>query len=126
MVWAGILGVVLMACFLFGLIAASRAVDDGTYAAGFILAGASLLGLGWDLRYGFAGALPGLLVETAEGLAVLVALLAALALGGLVLAARAQDTSLHSIGYALCVVCIVLIAWNLKHYCDVRDRAPPL
>ncbi len=117
-----IVGTVIAAIFLFGLYTTSRANDDGSYAIGFILAGAALAGLAYELWAGFPIILPTVLVDTAEGLAVVVFLLGALAIGGLILAATSPDADLHSVGYALFVVCAVLIGWNLKHYYDRRDR----
>lgn len=124
-----LLGALLAAVALFGFFAASRAHDGGSYAVGFITAGLALLALGWHVKSACDGVapagLPPLLVDDAGTLVVLVALLAALAVVGLVLAARSTGATLQATGYALFGSGLVFIFWNVKHYFDVRDRRPP-
>jgi hypothetical protein len=83
------------------------------------------LALAWRIRAHFdqqeGGALLPVLVDEAGSLVVLIVLLAALAIVGLVLAARAADTSAQSAGYALFAVGLALIFLNLKHYFDRQE-----
>jgi phosphotransferase system glucose/maltose/N-acetylglucosamine-specific IIC component len=53
---------------------------------------------------------------------VLILLLAALAVAGLFLAARAAATLPEAAGYALFLVSLALIFANLKHYFDRREH----
>jgi hypothetical protein len=124
-----LLGLLLMAVALLGLLAASRAEDDGAYAMGFITAGLALLALGWQVKSAFdaptATGVPPLLVEDGASLVVLVALLAVLAVAGLLLAARSGEATLEAAGYALFGSGLIFIFWNLKHYFDWHERHPP-
>ncbi len=123
-----LLGAALAAVALLGLLAASRARDDGTYALGFVTAGLAVLALAWQVKSACDGAaprgMPPLLVEDAATLVVLVAVLAALAVIGLLLAARSREATLEAAGYALFGSGLVFIGWNLKHYFDVQERRP--
>jgi hypothetical protein len=123
-----LLGAALAAVALLGLLAASRARDDGTYALGFVTAGLAVLALAWQVKRACDGAasrgLPPLLVEDGASLVVLVAVLAALATIGLLLAARAGEAILAAAGYALFGSGLVFIFWNLKHYFDAQERGP--
>ncbi len=82
----------------------------------------ALLALIWELRTAFAGDIDSaparLLVDDAESLVVLVALLVAMALGGLILAARGETPATSGAGYGLCIFGIVVAFANLKHYFD--------
>lgn len=124
-----LLGALLAAVALLGLFAASRAADDGACAIGLSTAALALLALAWMIRRAGDGAaslrpLP-LLVEDATALVIVVALLALVAVLGLVLAARSGEATLTATGYALFGFGLVFIFWNLKHYFDVRERRPP-
>ena len=120
--WPWVVGGVLTLICLGGLWCAASAVDDGTYAVGLAAAALALLALIWELHTAFAGdingALARLLVDNAELLVVLVALLAAMALGGLILAARGGTPATGGAGYGLCVFGIVVAFANLKYYFD--------
>ncbi|MGO8919567.1 MAG: hypothetical protein ACLQJR_27010 [Stellaceae bacterium] len=123
-----IAGAVLVAAALLGLFTASRARDADAYAMGFVTAGLALLALAVQVRHACDGgalraALP-VVVEDATALIILVALLAALAVFGLLLAARAGEVRLEVTGYALFGFGLVFIFWNLKHYFDARERRP--
>jgi hypothetical protein len=123
-----ILAGALVLVFLGGLWCASSAADDGTYAIGLAAAALALAALIWELGAAFRGDVGNvarrLLVDDEEALVVLLALLSALALGGLVFAARAASVAVSGAGYGLCVVAIVFIFANLKHYFDRRDGRP--
>ncbi len=121
-----IIALVLAVTFVVGLWTASVAVDSGTELIGFAAAAAALLGLVWDVGAALDGRTPSILVDTAEALAVLSAILAALAIGGLILAARSDISAARSAGYALFVASIALAFWNVKHYFDrieARERS---
>lgn len=118
----------LMIVFLGGLWFASAAADPGTYAVGLAAAALALGALIWELVTALAGKLGSgkadrFLVEDETSLVVLVALLVALALGGLVLAARSAEVAASGAGYGLFFFAIVLICVNLKHYFDRRERS---
>lgn len=123
-----LLGALLALAALLGLFAASRAPDDGAYALGFATAGLALVALAWLVKRACDGrplAAPPVLVEDATALAILEALLAALAVFGLLLAAHAGDATVEATGYALFGFGLVFAFWNLKHYFDVREQRPP-
>lgn len=111
-------GAALVAAFLLGLIMASAASNSGDRALGYATAGLALLALAWDIKASFDGRRLSLWVETAEALLVLIVLLGALAIAGLILAARAESFALQSTGYALFIVALALAFLNLKHYFD--------
>jgi hypothetical protein len=121
-----ILAGVLLIVFLAGLWCASAATDDGTYAVGLAAAGLALAALVWELATALGGGLGSLsarlLVEDETSLVVLVVLLSALALGGLVLAARGASVAASGAGYGLCLFGIAFVFANLKHYFDRRER----
>lgn len=125
--WA--LGALLVLAALLGFFAASRARDDGDYAMGFVTAGLALLVLAWRIKRASDGAAPlaplPVLVDDAAALVILIALLAALAIAGLLLAARSGESELEATGYGLFGFSLVFIFWNLKHYFDGRDRGAP-
>jgi len=127
-----LVGALLAFSALFGFFTASGAEDNGTYAAGFVTAGLSLVALGWCVkRYfdrraeDFAQSIDVvILVEQTDSLLVLIALLVALGIGGLFLCAYAEGAASNA-GFALFVVSLIFIFWNLKHYFDMRERRPP-
>lgn len=124
-----ILGAVLAIVALLGLSTASHARDADAYAVGFATAGLALLALVWLVKRACDGqavppALP-LLVQDAATLVVLAALLAAQAVLGLLLAARAGDITLRVAGYGLFGFSLVFLFWNVKHYFDIREHSPP-
>jgi len=116
-----LLGVLLGCAALLGFFTARGARGADTYAVGFITAGLALLALIWLVKHACDHPAPGLpldiLVDRPESLLLLVALLSALAVGGLFLAAETRGAA-ESAGYALFVVCLIVIASNLKHYYD--------
>ncbi len=129
--WAApwITGALLVAVALIGLFTASRAAEGGAYIMGFATAGLALLALAWLVKRACDGEtrLAGLpvLVDDAVALVIVVALLAALAVLGLLLAARAREAVVETTGYALFAFGLVFIFWNLKHYFDAREQRPP-
>jgi len=128
MPWAG--GVFLVVAALLGLFTASGAADAAADAAGWITVALALLALALGLKLYWDGGskrLPELvLVEDTDALLLLIALLAALAIGGLLLAARWSDGALHDSGFALFGSSLAILFWNLKHYFDRREiRKPP-
>ncbi|HVA12452.1 MAG TPA: hypothetical protein VNF99_04315 [Stellaceae bacterium] len=126
--WPWVLAGVLVAIFLAGLWSASRAVDDGAYVVGLVAAALALAGLAWELDAALGGRssdlFVSLLVDDADSLVILVALMTALALGGLVVAAHAASVAVAGAGYGLCVFAVIFIFADLKHYFDRRDRRP--
>jgi hypothetical protein len=119
-------GAVLAAGTMLGLVTASEAQDSQTYAAGMALAALTLLALGWGWRNYLDGRDSGLpvsvLVERTGALLLLIAALAALALGGLFLAAYGTGAA-PDVGYGLFGASLAMIFLELKHYFDRRDRA---
>src|SRR5579875_1775616 len=115
---AGILAVVLVA----GLWCASSATDAGGYAVGLAAAALAFLALLWELATalgrGGSAAFAIWSVEDETSLVVLIVLLAILAVGGLVLAARSDGAAASGAGYGLLVFGLVFIFANLKHYFD--------
>jgi hypothetical protein len=123
-----LLGGLLAAIAVLGLLAASRAQDEGIYALGFATAGLALLALSWEVKSacdGGTAGLPPLLVEDGATLVVLVAVLAVLAVCGLLLAARSREAAIEVAGYALFGAGLLFAGFNLKHYFDWRERHPP-
>jgi hypothetical protein len=129
--WAApwIVGALLVAAALLGFFTASRARDAAAYAEGFVTAGLALLALAWLAKRAADGvalrAPPPVPIENGTALAIVIALLAALAVLGLLLAARAGEVMLEATGYALFAFSLVFIFWNLKHYFDARERRRP-
>ena len=121
-VLAGVLVVVLFA----GLWCASSAGDDATYAIGIAAAALAFLALLWELAaaLGLGGGVAFAIwsIEEATSLGILVAVLAVLAVGGLVLAASSDSAAANGAGYGLFVFGLVFIFANLKHYFDRRER----
>ncbi|MGB8183141.1 MAG: hypothetical protein WCF13_12300 [Stellaceae bacterium] len=116
---------VLLACgTLLGFFTAAGAHGRDTYAAGFFTASLTLIALVWLVKRSCDRPIHGLLIdiriERPESLLLLLALLAAIGIGGLFLAADAHGAA-KSAGYTLFVVCLLFIAWNLKHYYDQID-----
>jgi hypothetical protein len=121
-----ILGGALIVVCLGGLWCASAATDDGTYAIGLAAAVLALAALMWQLRVVLDGRtldLSGhLLVDDQDSLAILIALLGVMAVGGLVLAARGASPATSGAGYGLCLFALVFAFANLKHYFDRREN----
>lgn len=120
-VLAGVLVVVLFA----GLWCASSAGDDATYAIGIVAAALAFLALLWELAAALGaggGAFAIWSIEEATSLGILVAVLAVLAVGGLVLAASSDSAAANGAGYGLFVFGLAFIFANLKHYFDRRER----
>lgn len=119
-----LLGVLLGCASLLGFLTASGASGPDTYAAGLITAGLALIALVWLVKHACDRPVRGwpfdILVERSESLVLLIALLSALGIGGLFLAADTRGAA-EPAGYALFVVCLVLIGWNLKHHYDRID-----
>ena len=120
-------GVLLASATLLGFLTASHADSRDTYAVGLVVAGLAFIALVLLVKRcadGSAKEWPlDILVDRPESLLLLVALLVAIGIGGLFLAAHGRGTAV-SAGYALFVVCLLLIAWNLKHYYDRTDAHP--
>jgi hypothetical protein len=116
--------VFLVVAAVLGLFTASDAPDTATYDAGLGLFVLALVLVMLRLKRQFDGRRVGLLlpllVENTDSLVVVIALLVALALGGLVLAATVGG-SLYTIGLALFIVATALIFGELKRYFDRRD-----
>jgi hypothetical protein len=121
--WA--LATVLALICLAALWTASVATDDGGYAVGLIGAATALGALIWELQISMRGRPITLssyvLVDDEVSLLVLIAILIALALGGLILAAGSESATARGVGYGLAFFGVVLIFLNLKHYFDVRE-----
>ncbi|MGH7000847.1 MAG: hypothetical protein ACREEA_05015 [Stellaceae bacterium] len=119
-----LLGVLLGCASLLGFLTASGARAPDTYAAGLFTAGLALVALIWLVKQACVHPAPGwpfdILVERPESLLLLIALLSAIGVGGLFLAAGARGAA-ESAGYALFVVCLVFIGWNLKRHYDRID-----
>jgi len=119
-----LLGVLLGCASLLGFLTASGARGPDTYAVGLFTAGLALVALIWLVRHACdrpPHSWPlDILVERSESLLLLIALLSAIGVGGLFLAANARGAA-ESAGYALFVVCLVFIGWNLKHHYDRID-----
>lgn len=119
-----LIGALLILAAILGLHTASAARGDAAYAIGFITAALAVILLALLLRAALrAGpaASMSLLVDGATALVILVALLSGLAIAGLVLAARTDETLTETVGYALFGFSLLFIFWNLKHYFDRRD-----
>ncbi|HEV2263475.1 MAG TPA: hypothetical protein VGR79_02970 [Stellaceae bacterium] len=119
-----LLGVLLGCASLLGFLTASGARGPDTYAAGLFTAGLALFALIWLVKHVCDHPVRGwpfdILVERPDSLLLLIALLSAIGVGGLFLAADARG-AVESAGYALFVVCLVFIGWNLKHHYDRID-----
>lgn len=119
-----LLGVLLGCASLFGFLTASGARGPDTYAAGLFTAGLALLALVWLVKHACDHPTRGwpfsIFVERPESLLLLIALLSALGIGGLFLAANARGAA-ELAGYALFIVCLIFIGWNLKHHYDRID-----
>lgn len=119
-------GFLLASATLLGFLTASGAREPGTYAAGMVTGFLALVALAWlvkrSLDLGAEGARLDILVDRPESLFLLIAVLTAIGIGGLFLAAGTQGVP-QTIGYALFVVCLLFIAWNLKHYYDRTGSA---
>jgi hypothetical protein len=104
---------------------ASSASDDLTYTIGLFGALLALIALVWEGVAALSGGLGDfsleMLVDDDVSLVVLMALLAILALGGLVLAARGPSPTATGVGYGLCIFGVVFAFANLKHYFDRRE-----
>ena len=122
--WAalGLLAIVAM----LGAFFASADLDPGDYACGLILLFAAIAlsfllvksrfdgpGAGWG---GF------LLVDDMPNLVAVIVVFAALALAGVVIAAKVQQGGLHSAGIALFAISALWVLLSLKHVFDIIDR----
>jgi hypothetical protein len=133
--WVGpwLLAGVLVIVLVLGLVTASGAADSGTYWLGVVGAVLALVILLWQLDAALGGRpLPSLLVDEPEPLVITIALLALLAMLGLVLAARSESSAVNASGYALFIASLLIGFANLKHYFDrqearrAKDAGPPL
>ncbi|HKF72392.1 MAG TPA: hypothetical protein VKB68_11625 [Stellaceae bacterium] len=61
-------------------------------------------------------------VTSENGLWIFIPVMTALALAGLVLAARVEEGMFHYAGFALLVVSVLLIFAGLKGYYDAKER----
>ncbi|MDE2166912.1 MAG: hypothetical protein KGJ66_11325 [Alphaproteobacteria bacterium] len=121
-----LVGILLASATLFGFLTASSAGEPDTYAAGIVTGFLALVALGWlvkhSLDHGAEGWPLTVLVDRPESLLLLIAVLTAIGIGGLFLAADTRGAP-EAIGYALFIVCLLVIAWNLKHYYDRTGSA---
>ena len=119
-----IAAVLVLVC-LGALWCASSASDDLTYTIGLLGALLALIALVWEGLAALSGGLGDfslqMLVDDDVSLVVLMALLAILALGGLMLAARGPSPTATGVGYGLCIFAVVFAFANLKHYFDRSD-----
>ncbi|HEX7966794.1 MAG TPA: hypothetical protein VF502_01140 [Stellaceae bacterium] len=119
-------GLLLVTAALLGLFTASSALGAGNFDAGLSTFGLAIFALARGIKNYLDGGSTVLwspaLVEDTDSLLLLVFLLAALATLGLVLAARARESVWQDIGYALFGTSLAMIASNLKHYFDWRER----
>lgn len=117
---------ILVLVCLGALWSASTATDDFTYAIGLIGALVALIALIWEGLAALSGGIGDLslqmLVDDELSLVVLMVLLAILALGGLILAARGPSPTAIGVGYGLAIFGVVFAFANLKHYFDQRER----
>jgi hypothetical protein len=117
-----LIAIFLGAAFVLGLWSASAASDSDTATMGYAIAALALIAAAWDINMALeARPLPSLLVDTAEALVLLVAFLCVLAVAGLIAAARSDSLAVESGGYALFVLSLVFIFWNMKHYYDRNE-----
>lgn len=119
-----LVGVFLVGATLLGFLTASDARRSDTYAAGIVTGVLALVALAWLVKRSFdqnAEDWPlKILVDRLESLVLLIVVLTVIGIGGLFLAANTGG-ALQMAGYALFVVCLLLIAWNIKHYYDRAD-----
>ena len=117
---------VLVGVCLGALWCASSASDGLTYAIGLIGALLALIALLWEASAALSGGIGNLslqmLVDDDLSMIVLIVLLAILALGGLILAARGPSPAAIGVGYGLCIFGVVFAFANLKHYFDRIER----
>lgn len=64
-------------------------------------------------------------VNSENGLWIFIPIMTALALAGVVLAARAEEGMLHYAGFALLAVSVLWIFGGLKGYYDAKERGQP-
>jgi len=64
-------------------------------------------------------------VNSENGLWIFIPIMTALALAGLVLAARVEGGMFHYAGFALIVVSVLWIFGGLKGYYDAKERGQP-
>ena len=119
-----LVGVLLACATLLGFFTAADARGPDTYATGFFTAGLTLIALVWLVKRSCDRPTRGWLfdvrIERPESFLLLVVLLTVIGIGGLFLAADAHGAA-ESAGYALFVVCLLFIGWNLKHHYDQID-----
>ena len=120
--WLGY--IFLAAAGVLGLFTASGDVDDATYAAGLGLFALAVVIIAVRIKRAFDGREVGFLlavsVASPDALFVSIAVLAVLALVGVVLAATVGGT-LYGIGLALFVIASAMIFRDIKRYFDQRD-----
>jgi hypothetical protein len=66
-----------------------------------------------------------MIVDSENGLWIFIPIMTALALAGLVLAARVEEGMFHYAGFALIVVSVLWIFLGLKGYYDAQERGQP-
>ena len=114
--------VVLGVVALFGAGFASRGVEPGDYAAGMVLALASVALAFLRLKHHYDGGDPGwssfLFVDDMTNLAVAIPVFTILGLVGLILADNWPVGSLHVAGIGLFVASAVLIFLDIKYVFD--------
>ncbi|MGH7098362.1 MAG: hypothetical protein ACREE4_11965 [Stellaceae bacterium] len=117
---------ILAALTIGGAFYASQSDQPGGYQCGLVLAIVAFLLILALVKRRLDGA-PGdlastLLVNDTNGLSVVVPLLAAAAIGGLVLAANDPPGPLYIFGLALFGASVLAILWQIKHVYDRTDR----
>ena len=63
-----------------------------------------------------------MIVNSENGLWVFIPIMTALALAGVVLAARAEEAMFHYAGFALLAISVLWIFLGLKGYYDAKER----
>jgi hypothetical protein len=122
--WIG--GLLLVLAALLGLFTAAGAQDTTDAAGGYTLCALALVALARGIKACGDGTGRGIwspfLVEDGDTLLLLAVLQSGLAVGGLLLAARAGDALWQYSGCAMFLASIAIIGGNLKHYFDRCDR----
>lgn len=110
---------------VLGLVTASGAEDDATYASGLATCAVAVLLIAWRMRQQLDGREIGFLLPIsaagADTLFVTIAVLAALGLAGAILAATVGGT-VYGIGIALFTISGAFIFIEIKRYFDRRER----
>ena len=111
---------------VLGLVTASGADDNATYASGLAAFAVAVILIAWRMKQQFDGREIGFLLPVSaagsDTLFVTIAVLAALGLAGAILAATVGGT-LYGIGIALFIISGAFIFIEIKRYFDRRERS---